>query len=1370
LFVLNKGAKMKRNRVLFAIGVIIFLLPAFSSLAAPGKFTPDQKKYTANSNEKELYAPDHILVKFTKAALKNSSLKLCRQRGMEVPSGKTGISSIDALSRKFKALKISRAFIQPKNRTEATRLGVERWFIIYLPEGTDIQNVVKNYSNDPNVEYANPDYYAFPDAVPNDTLYSKHWGHNNTGQLPSYDWASQSYTGDPVGTVGFDANAQAAWDGSQGYGSSDVIIAILDTGVDLDHPDLASNLIDGYDFGEYDSNPNPDPNPSDNGHGTCCAGIAAAIANNSIGACGIAAGCKVMPVKVQTDAGQWPYSSISNSIYYAADSAAAVISMSFGGYFSDEGIDEAIEYAYNEGAVLLAATGNDNLGVLHYPASNQYVIGVGAASPCGDRKRSSSDPMECQGRYPDPHGYTCEGARWWGSNFGTNSPDAPGAVDVLAPTILPTTDIVGSDGYDSGSYYLFFGGTSCSTPYAAGVCALIKSVHPTWTPSQVRNQLTATAIDIVNVESVTGWDRYSGYGMVDAAAAVAGGTGTAPIAAFSGSPTSGDYPLEVDFTDESSNNPTSWSWTFGDGGTSTSQNPTHTYTSTGTYAVSLTATNAYGSDTMTKPYYIVVSPDSLFESPVNYSAGNDPRSVITNDFNEDGDADIAVANRISGNVSILLGDGDGTFATAANYNAGTYPTSVTSGDFDGDEVIDLAVANSGSDNISILLGNGNGTFGSASNFSTGDGPYSIISGDFNGDEDVDLAVVCMDVDMLYIYSGDGDGTFTFADYYLTGDRPFSVTSGDFNDDDDIDLAVAVSGGLLSKIYVYKGNGDCSFTYEQNYNAGKWPEGVTSADFNDDGYDDLAAANNSSDQVSVLKRYIGLIFFADNYSVGSVPRSVTTGDFDDDGDIDIAAANSGSDDVSILLGNGDATFVSAGTYSAADEPHSITTGDFDNDGDTDLAVANSSSDNVSILINVGAVPAIDSVALADDYLVVCPEGDGEPLQVIVDFLDNSMTNTIASNEIWIQVPDDENVSFFGCGEKIYADSAATEENGWYTTITWEYIGGYYRDPLSVGLFDEIIAETDTVTVKSPDYNADGSVNISDYTFFGATYNKCEGHGSYNQWLDFIINSSPSCVDLSDFSVLGEHYNHSYPAFSPGYILASGDVTEVELELTEIPFDDGMLEVNLNLASIESYRALTILLRTEDYQLVKWNSDGSNAIQLEQDGKRCVFISSFADEEHTGGCSPNGTLTLRRDAKKSAGPESKTLSGTTSSISLVGGELLKHDGEIVRIAGTEHEKAAPVYINHLANNYPNPFNPTTTIEYSIKEKAHVSLKIYNVAGQLVKTLVNQAQDRTSHHYSVQWSGRDNKGNPVASGVYFYRLVTKGFTQTKKMVLLK
>ena len=258
--------------------------------------------------------------------------------------------------------------------------------------------------------------------------------------------------------------------------------------------------------------------------------------------------------------------------------------------------------------LLLAATGNENMSTISYPAINAYVIGVGAASPCGDRKRSSSSSQEVNpGVDTDPLGYTCDGERWWGSNYGVSVQDAAGAVDILAPTILPTTDIGGSGGYVSGDYEMWFNGTSCATPYAAGVCALILSANPGYTPSQVREALVSTATDVINVESPAGWDRWSGYGMVNAQDAVGGGGPVAPTAAFVGAPTSGSYPLTVSFTDQSSGSPTAWSWNFGDGGVSTQQNPSHTYTSVGSYAVTLTVSNAVGGDDEVKAGYVTVT-------------------------------------------------------------------------------------------------------------------------------------------------------------------------------------------------------------------------------------------------------------------------------------------------------------------------------------------------------------------------------------------------------------------------------------------------------------------------------------------------------------------------------------------------------------------------------------------------------------------------------------------------------------------------------------------------------------------------------------------------------------------------------------------
>ncbi len=589
--------------------VILVIVTAAGASAAPRVHAPSPRTFDPAAAELLPYAPDHILVKFTSSSTADFGLVIGRSLGSAASGIRTGIASVDAVGQAVGLQKISRPFLEPRDQAAAAAAGLDRWYMMHLAPGTDIEDAVARYAADSNVEEASPDWVAFPAAIPTDPLYDDSWGHNNTVQLPGLDWGgTYDHTlATTVGVYGFDANAQAGWDGSQGYGSSSVVIAIIDTGVNLSHPDLT--LVTGYDFGDNDSN--PEDNSAAAGHGTCCAGVAAAEANNGLGACGSAPGCVIMPLKVANSAGSMYFSAVANAIYYAADHGAKVISMSLGAAISsDTATNAAIVYAYNAGVTILAATGNENKSTISYPAIHTNVIGVGAASPCGDRKRSSSLSSECNpGVYTDPNGYTCDGERWWGSNYGSTTANAAGAVDVLAPTILPTTDIQGGGGYRSGDYEPFFNGTSCATPYAAGVCALIKSQNPSYTPAQIKTQLTTTAQDIVNVESGTGWDRYSGYGMVDMQAALGGGGCTPVVTAnFSGTPVSGVAPLTVVFTDLSTGSPTSWSWNFGDGGTSTSQNPSHVYSAAGTYTVTLTATNACGSDAEVKSSYITVTP------------------------------------------------------------------------------------------------------------------------------------------------------------------------------------------------------------------------------------------------------------------------------------------------------------------------------------------------------------------------------------------------------------------------------------------------------------------------------------------------------------------------------------------------------------------------------------------------------------------------------------------------------------------------------------------------------------------------------------------------------------------------------------------
>ncbi|MBD3170732.1 MAG: T9SS type A sorting domain-containing protein [candidate division Zixibacteria bacterium] len=338
-----------------------------------------------------------------------------------------------------------------------------------------------------------------------------------------------------------------------------------------------------------------------------------------------------------------------------------------------------------------------------------------------------------------------------------------------------------------------------------------------------------------------------------------------------------------------------------------------------------------------------------FEPTVNFSAGNGPSSVYSEDFDGDGDYDLTVANIESGNVSILLNNGDGTFATAVNYGAGDYPASVLSEDLDGDGDYDLAVANNNSDNVSILLNNGDGTFATAVDYGAGNGPESIFSEDLDGDGDHDLTVANRWSNNVSVLLNNGDGTFAAAVNYDAGDGAYSVISEDLDGDGDYDLTVA--NYYSYNVSILLNNGDGTFAGAVNYGAGDSPWSVYSEDLDGDGDYDLAVANGSSDNVSILlNNGDGTFATAVNYGAGNLPISVYSEDFDIDGDYDLTVANGFSDNVSILLNNGDGTFSTAVNYSAGDYPTSVFSEDLDGDGDYDLAVANGISDNVSILIN------------------------------------------------------------------------------------------------------------------------------------------------------------------------------------------------------------------------------------------------------------------------------------------------------------------------------------------------------------------------------------------------------------------------------------
>jgi len=285
--------------------------------------------------------------------------------------------------------------------------------------------------------------------IPNDSYWSYQWGPRKI----EADYAWNTTTGDPS-----------------------VLVAVIDTGTDYDHPDLAANYVPlGYDWVNYD----PDP-MDDNGHGTHCAGIIAAVINNGIGIAGLAQ-VQIMAEKGLDTEGWGTEDDLANAIIHAVDQGADILSNSWGSYGESALIYEAVEYAYDHGVLVVAAAGNDATSTEHFPAAFDEVIAV-----------TATDEYDNPAWFPG----------WWGTNFGD-------WVELAAPGV----DIYSTVWDDS---YAYKSGTSMATPHVAGVAALILSQFPSMTRDQVRLQLRFTADDLGN----PGFDDYYGYGRINAQKAV----------------------------------------------------------------------------------------------------------------------------------------------------------------------------------------------------------------------------------------------------------------------------------------------------------------------------------------------------------------------------------------------------------------------------------------------------------------------------------------------------------------------------------------------------------------------------------------------------------------------------------------------------------------------------------------------------------------------------------------------------------------------------------------------------------------------------------------------------------------------------------
>ncbi len=377
------------------------------------------------------------------------------------------------------------------------------------------------------------------------------------------------------------------------------------------------------------------------------------------------------------------------------------------------------------------------------------------------------------------------------------------------------------------------------------------------------------------------------------------------------------------------------------------------------------------------PFVVTPVAGAGFANAVTYGTGSAPTQVVVADFNGDGIADLASANSANStstppgnNVSILLGNSNGTFQPAMNFPAGANPTWLAVGDFNGDGKLDLAISAAGSSatpTVGVLLGNGDGTFGSyqvAFSFTFPTEPAGILVGDFNGDGKADIAVVSSAASAtgnISILLGNGSGGFATPVNYAIGRSPEAIATGDFNGDGKADVVVA--DALDNTVSVLLGNGDGTFQTATTAATGTTPWAVAVGDFNHDGAQDLAVTNIgvSANNVSVLLgNGNGTFRTPVNYPTGSQPLSVTVSDFNADGIPDLAVANHAAATVSVLLGVGDGTFLAAAPYNSL-SPNSVAVGDFNGDGRPDLVTVNDATPP-SAYVLLATAPAATTTTL------------------------------------------------------------------------------------------------------------------------------------------------------------------------------------------------------------------------------------------------------------------------------------------------------------------------------------------------------------------------------------------------------------------------